>query len=337
MRAEARRRWWDWGSHALVAAAMVLGAVQLLVTDEAWEVDILVPVALGVVAAHGRRWWLWLVPTGIGIGLATWDWSKDEVGQVSDRVLFLDRLVLLGTQVAVVAAAVAVGVAVRTRRRLRDELVREALLAERGRVSAEMHDVVGHGLALIVVASEAARYLAHAPADEVDLSGEERLASVTEALDQIHETAVQALAQTRALVRELGSGATTQVQPRLSDIPALVENAQQAGQLAEVILGEGVTTASLGEPAQTAVYRCVQESLTNALRHAPGTTLRGRLEVRDRQLVWQAQNPARAAAVVDGIGISAMRQRIAAVGGALEVSCRGGDFTVEARVPLEVR
>ena len=334
---------WNWISHGLVAAAMILGALQLVVIDQPLAVDLLIPVALGIAVANARVWGVWLVPTFVGVGVACFDWSKDELGYVSAEILFYDRLGLFIVQTCLVAVAVVVGQLVRVNRRLRqvrraeqEQTVRAAVLAERGRISTEMHDIVGHGLGLIVVASEAARYLAQAPAGEVDLDAEERLASISDALDQIHATAVRSLSETRTLVHALGEdAAVTSVQPGLADIRGLVDNARQAGQPAQVSIAAEVTEVDLGAPAQAAVYRCVQESLTNALRHAPGAEVRARLEVCDGHLVWRAVNASDGAPIVEGNGMTAMRQRMVTVGGSLEVANDGDGFVVEARVPLK--
>ncbi len=340
---------WNWNliSHTLMAVVVVLGAIQIVVTDQVFSVDILIPVALGIAVANARAWWVWLVPMMIGIGIACFDWTKDELGVVSHELLMKDRLMVLISLVSTVGAAVAVGLIIRVNRRLhqvrRDALeaeheqnLRAAVLGERSRISAEMHDVVGHGLALIAVASEAARYLAQAPADEVDLGTGERLVEIGNALDQIHATAVRSLSETRTLVHALGEDTVvTGVAPGLADIRELVNNACQAGQRARVIIAREVDLLDIGIPAQTAMYRCVQECLTNALRHAPGTILRGSLEVQDLSLVWHAVNHTDALTIAEGSGVAAMRQRLAAVNGSLDVGLADGEFVLEARIPLK--
>jgi signal transduction histidine kinase len=185
---------------------------------------------------------------------------------------------LLGTT----TAAVALGLAVRTRgaylaaledraARLeveRDQRVRLAAAAERSRVAREMHDIIGHNLAVMVGLADGGAVLA--------ASRGERAA---EPLRAIGETGRQALAELRRLLgvlREESRDAELNPQPVLADVDTLLKRVRTAG------LNVSYQTAgdlnSVGRGAQLAVYRIVQEALTNTLKHA-GTAATAQVSV----------------------------------------------------------
>ncbi|AYG05152.1 sensor histidine kinase [Gryllotalpicola protaetiae] len=171
--------------------------------------------------------------------------------------------------------ALAIGITVGNRRRYLDALIdrahqlarerdQQALLAavaERARIARDMHDVVSHSLTVMVTLAEGS-----AAAAETDPS---RAAA---AMRQVADTGREALAGMRQMLGVLGSeseAATLAPQPTVADIPRLIERFRD--------LGLPVTLSSAGdvpaEPAlQLAVYRIVQEGLTNALRYSHGPT-----------------------------------------------------------------
>src|SRR3954466_448221 len=145
---------------------------------------------------------------------------------------------------------------------LESELEREAELAaaeERTRIARELHDVVAHGLSLMVVQAEAA---------------EEMLARSPEAaaqpLHRVQQTGRESLAEMRRLLGVLrtagGSPSATVPQPSLRRLPELVREAAEAGLPVEVTVhGESV---ELAPGRELAAFRIVQEALTNVRRHA---------------------------------------------------------------------
>lgn len=120
----------------------------------------------------------------------------------------------------------------------------------------------------------------------------------------------------------------------LADLPALVESARSAGALAELradLVPDGAVTPSV----ERTVYRIVQESLTNALRHAPGATVTVALEHRvDALLVRIVDDGPGLRAGPEGRGLGGMRERAAAVGGSLTITSREtGGVAVCAHLP----
>jgi signal transduction histidine kinase len=137
--------------------------------------------------------------------------------------------------------------------------------------------------------------------------------------------------------RESGSAATAPP-PGLDDLPSLIQRAEQAGVRTELR-----TEPAAGLPAGTApaVYRIVQEALTNIVKHANAS----RIEVSAEELGDEVRILVRddgdgfdPAAKAGGRGLTGMRERIELFGGEIEVSSKPGEGTaISARVPLGQR
>jgi signal transduction histidine kinase len=212
---------------------------------------------------------------------------------------------------------------------LESELEREAEVAaaeERTRIARELHDVVAHGLSLMVVQAEAAEeMLARCPADAV------------QPLRRVQDTGRQSLAEMRRLLgvlRTTESPATTAPQPSLRRLPDLVREAADVG------LPVGVEMA--GRPAELpagvelAAYRIVQEALTNTRRHAGATracvTLHYSPDALRIEVVDDGRGPNGGR---PGHGLIGMRERAALYGGTLDAGpAPGGGFRVLAVFPL---
>ncbi len=200
-------------------------------------------------------WWMW------ALSLIPW-WLQEGNGRLGVFAC------VVGT-VAFTAAAVAVD-AVASRRRAQQALAGQAELAEleqarrtvleeRAKIARELHDVVAHHMSLIAVRAETAPYrLAGLPGP------------VRAEFGSLSEAAREALADMRRLLGVLryDQPAARAPQPQLSDLPTLIETARQAG----VAVALSVPSALGQVPSGVGVcaYRIVQESLSNASRHAPG-------------------------------------------------------------------
>ncbi|MER7502357.1 histidine kinase [Nonomuraea pusilla] len=211
--------------------------------------------------------------------------------------------------------------------RERDQQARMAAAAERARIARELHDVVAHNVSVIVVQADGAGYA-------LDRNPEQ----AREAVKNISSTGRAALAEMRRLVgvlRESEDGATDYTpQPGIGQLADLVRGAAVPARL-EV---HGVPQ-DLPEGQQLAVYRIVQEALTNALKHGgPGTHALVELRYDGPDLVVRVTDDGRGAAAPrspDGHGLIGMRERASMYGGAVSAAPRaGGGFEVLARLPL---
>jgi signal transduction histidine kinase len=127
-------------------------------------------------------------------------------------------------------------------------------------------------------------------------------------------------------------------QPTLVDLPALLEEAQRAGTNVRLRndIGDLATTP---ETVGRSAYRMIQESLTNARKHAPDTAVDVILEGRaGEELVLEVRNPLRVGAVTSvtpgsGLGLVGLTERAELIGGHLEHSVNGGEFVIRASLP----
>jgi signal transduction histidine kinase len=216
------------------------------------------------------------------------------------------------------------------------ERSREALSEERARLARELHDVVSHGLSVVVLQTQAAR-LAVDDLPGVDTREAERHLGAVEA------TARDALGEMRRMLGllQLDAGDTTEAAPApptpgLADLPYLLERATTAGLVvdAELPLGSTSLPAGLG----LNVYRIVQESLTNIVKHAPGARVTVRVELREAAVDITVENTggAPAAIRVEGArhGLIGMRERVEMYGGRLDAEVTGpAGFRVHAVLP----
>ncbi|WP_214325708.1 sensor histidine kinase [Nonomuraea sediminis] len=286
----------------------------------------LFPLAVYSRAAYGRRYPPLIVGLA-GAGVAAARFATDSSVAAAD--LGPNPWLLFGLLAAVVVAAWGFGLYRRTqlayidllRERARDAAAR-ATAAERARIAREMHDVVAHALAVIVAQARGGRF-APARAQEI--------------LATIEDTGRTALTDMRAAVGVLRAApeeAQRQPLPGLADLPGLLERTRSAGlPVAEIVRG---TARPLGPGTELVAYRVVQEALTNTLKHAgPGAGGTVLLEWAEDGLHLTVSDDGRSTSVAGtGNGLAGMRERVGAVGGAVEVRTgEAGGFVVEARLP----
>jgi signal transduction histidine kinase len=209
-------------------------------------------------------------------------------------------------------------------RRARDAAAGAAIAEERARIARDMHDVVAHGVSVMVVHAEAAEALLDQP---------ERAA---ESLRAIQRSGRAALADLRRIVGVLRSGAELSPAPRLSDAGRLVEQLTDAG--LDVTLEVRGQPRPLPDGVELAAYRVLQEALTNALRHAGRTraTATVAYDGADVTIEVRDDGPARdfvRPSATGGHGLAGARERLAVYGGELIAGPCGTGFRVHARVP----
>ncbi|MFD5571244.1 sensor histidine kinase [Streptomyces cadmiisoli] len=217
---------------------------------------------------------------------------------------------------------------------------RAAVAQERARIARELHDIVAHNVSLMVVQTIAA--------DRVqDRDG----AKAHELHRTIEHTGRAAVGELRRLLQVLRTDETEEgepsrqpPQPTLKEIPRLVESVSTAG--LDVDFHSDGEPAALPAGSELAVYRVVQEALTNTLKHAGHTRTRLTLDWGpDQRLTVRVCDegrrpgadllPVKAQVKGTGHGLVGMRERISAVGGTLYTGERpGGGFCVHATVPV---
>jgi signal transduction histidine kinase len=211
---------------------------------------------------------------------------------------------------------------------LRETEKRSAIVEERMRIAREVHDVVGHSLVAITLQARAGlRRLSRSP----ERAGQ--------ALRDIEALASRALEETRTAVATIRSGTDVialQPQPTLADLPDLVE--AMRGPELDVHLVVDPAAHELGAHLQSAAYRIVQESLSNAAKHARPARTDVRIthagDAFTVEVTDDSSNTAPAAG--DGSGLRGMRERAEQLGGTLEAGPtpdRG--WHVRARFPVE--
>ena len=277
----------------------------------------------------------------------------------------------------VLLPTVAVGIAIRMWRRRAGESAerlrraqveheaetRRAVALERARIASEMHDVVTHNVSVMVVQAGAARRV-------LDSSPEDAREALL-AVEASGRTAMTELRNLLGLLAPSGDaesgppeaagaagapvpgGAVLAPQPGAERIPALMARVRKAGMPVELSVdGPG---RALPPGLDLAVYRVVQEGLTNVMKHAGQARTTVRLESRPRDLLITVSNdeppPGSAEADTAGPGVGprpeagpgsgargliGLRERIAVYGGELDAGPRpGGGWRLAARIPLE--
>ena len=212
----------------------------------------------------------------------------------------------------------------------RHALADQAVARERARMARELHDVVAHAMSVITVQAGVGGHLIRSRPDRA-----------AEALGVIESTGREALAELRRMLvvlRPPDQAVPPAPQPGVADLPQLLDNARAAG--LRVTVGEHGSPSTLSPGLDLAVYRVVQESLTNAAKHASGSRVDVRLRWDADTLVVEVADHGRGApdGVRRGQGLTGMAERVALYDGVLEVAgadAPGSGFRVRAIFPLE--
>lgn len=324
-----------------LAPGLALGAawagalVQMLAGFGPLPIDLAILLVLYATAAWGTRRVLWwgfgstllggviaaaymVLVSGVAFGTGSgWDQLSGGVLLLIVSVLALGFAWVCGLLWRVV---------LRSRRTRAAQLQAESLAAEeqeRVRIARDMHDIVAHSLAVVIAQADGARYAAAAKPE-----------LATEALGTIAQTARGALSDVRMLLTQLRHRQGDGPQPTLADLETLFAQVRQAG--VEPLVT--VDPMPPGEPPgaiQLAVYRILQEALTNAIRHGDGTVhvhlawLPDRVDIAVRNTI-----SAGAPAAPGGHGLIGMCERAQLVGGSLQAERRGAQFVVEGSLPI---
>jgi len=252
-----------------------------------------------------------LVPATIGL-LVSWSGVGDAIGGM-----------------AVLASSMVLGVSARTQHGARERRLEQAKSEERVLLARELHDTAAHHVSAIAIQAQAGRALAAtSPGASLD------------ALEVIEAEASRTLAEMRAMVRMLRNHEPADYTPQtgVADLERLAGGGPSAGPRVEVALSGDLT--ALPAAVDSAVFRIVQEAVTNARRHARNATLVDvrvvgngtsvRLVIRDDgDPVWVGGPP--------GFGVTGMVERAALLGGTCVAGPAGErGWTVDATLPRGV-
>ncbi len=209
-----------------------------------------------------------------------------------------------------------------------------ALLEERQRIARELHDVVAHHMSVIAIQAEAAPYKTADPPPEL-----------VESFGDIRASALAGLTELRRVLGVLrADGRDTAPQPGLAELDALLDSARSGG--VSVTVTSSGDPVTLPEGVDLSAYRIVQEALSNAIRHAPGSHVQVHLAYRPDALALEICNDAVLTAVPvlvasgehsggGGNGLVGMRERAAMLGGSLDAGpAEDGGFRVSAVLPV---
>ena len=312
---------------ALLMALMVPRDISLALPWP-WSVPMLLAFVFAVVVPtfqHGWRTGLVMLASGTAAGLTA---ALMLPGFTSGNSLIVTTSVVGGMYLlaVLITGRLRVGHELTRERALtaREQAKRE-LVEERTRIARELHDVVAHSMSLIQVQASTARYRVPDLAPEAAAE-----------FDDIAGTARSSLVEMRrilGILRTEDHTADLAPQRGIDDIPGLVETTRRAG--ADVGLSMAIS-GDIDAATQIAAYRITQESLSNAVRHAPGSTITvvaGADEESVTVTVRNAPVPA-APPTSGGHGLRGMTERSALLGGSVEAGPDAhGGWTVTAALP----
>lgn len=318
------------------------------------QVGIFASVASGIAGASGLAWlivlynsalrldrngFIWvLVISGVGFVTYPFLYPEDDMGVLTTAALGLGVAgmaiglgVLARARREHVIALVAASAVEETEQRLREEQAREA---ERHRIAREMHDVLAHRISLLSLHAGALEY-------RDDISPED----ISKTAGIIRASAQDALQELRDVIGVMRTGAdqgNDPPQPGVTDISALVERFRDAGVRIDYEIEDGIEDVLSAADGRT-LYRVVQEGLTNASKHAPGSRVSVALRrdgdasvevLIDNRLAAGSELGA-VALTEPGVGLIGLRERTDLAGGELEHGARNGThFRLRAEVPV---
>jgi signal transduction histidine kinase len=326
-----------WRRNHPLAAALALLAVAVpaaaMWTDPSQLVATFFPLLIlaygGGMYAEGRA--SWAVLGVLMAGVAAMSYAAEHSGGITDYYFPWIIVVLCWLAGRTVrlrmrhAAELHEAAALAAEQRERE--AQQAVVDERRRIAREMHDVVAHSISIMVVQAGGARRIL-----ATDPERAERAAA------RIRHAGSDALAEMDVLLGVLETVPGREPAATLDALDDLVARTREAG--LPVTLEVRGTRRPLPAGAEQAVYRVVQEALTNAIKHAGGATTRVELSWGEEALELRVADAGDGGPSPElaggGHGLIGMRERIRVHGGELKAGPRrGGGFEVVARLPVE--
>lgn len=212
----------------------------------------------------------------------------------------------------------------------REQLVEaeRAVTAERTRIARELHDIVAHQVSLMTVQAGAAKTIIE--------SDPEAAARAMGAVEGAGRQALDELRHLLGVLRPDSENSELRPQPGRAELPRLLEELQHAG--LRVSLQQDDARQRLPARIELAIYRIVQEALTNVLKHAgPHASAEVRIATNEHNVSIEIEDNGAGATRLPGSGhgITGMRERAQSLGGTLEALPRtDGGFSVIAKLPV---
>lgn len=321
--------------YPLVTLALVVAGtplfLQFALSTPAYVLPLM--VSLYTVAAHGSRRRTVAVAglTPIFALFVAGLFSPDDgsiLRQVLEEVSQFGLALALGEAVRSQRAAIA---AIRERDRREHELeARRQVNEERVRIARDVHDVVAHSIATINTQAAVGVYVAREDPD--------RAVGALEAIKEVSAHALDDLRHALGIVRGPARESPTRPTASVQGVPSLLQGARSAG--LPVTLRMQGSASGLPSSVQVAIYRVVQEGLTNVMRHASGAQTEVRISVGDREVVVEVVNDRAGSPTVmseagSGSGLVGLRERARAIGGKLDAEQEVEGFRLRATLPLD--
>jgi two-component system sensor histidine kinase DesK len=302
-------RYKDWRAGAAILATAALGC--LLLPYNAFSNTYIIYACAGAAYLPYPR--NWLIAAVSFAAFAATALSSNMPSAIAVFVLALTALVSFLVMVSnlVMRAKAAKQAALRLSQ---EEVSRLAALAERERIGRDLHDLLGHTLSVIAIKSELAARLADRDpaAAKVEIEDVERIAR-------------EALGQVRGAVAGM----------RAVGLKAELANARLALAAVEVDFEYVSADQPLHSEIETVLALALRESVTNIIRHARARRVSARFVVEGERVVLVVRDDGRGGARLDGNGLTGMRERVEALGGALSVVSLAGQGTeLELRLPF---
>lgn len=337
------RRRFPWPATIIVAFGhtLQLGFDGLMMLSQ-----ISVPVMVYTMAVYGKRWQSFsTLALGLtGAILATFSlFRPSHLAQEPTPVLTFDMTISFVGLALIVTLAWTFGDLARTRRlamkslqehaeRLEKERTIERALAasdERNHIAREMHDIVAHSLSVIITQANGARYAA---------VNDPQIA--IETLKTVSDTGRASLKEMRRLLGVLHKDEELENRPlpTLANVSELVESTTASG-LKIQFQTSGTPRKELPAGAELTIYRCIQESLTNVIKHAgPDAQTEVLIQWTHRGLYLKVHDDGRGAGSIalegSGQGLLGMKERVALYeGSCTALPQAGGGFTVSVSIP----
>ncbi len=288
-------------------------------------------LALYTVTSYGYRWLAGIVGIALCAGLTVIAFllNGDADGRLLDAPLWVGGWL---------AAAIIAAETARHRRaylneveqraadalRTKEEAARLRATEERLRIARELHDSLTHAISLVNVQIGLAVHLFDRDRD-----------GSREALLSVKDSSRQAMRELRSTLEVLRKDDEAPGGPSLDQIDELIRKSERPG--LDITLRVSGDRQPLPPEVDHAAYRIVQESLTNAVRHANTPTLSVEVAYQPEHVTMRIEDEGTPGSPVrEGVGIRGMRERVAALGGELHVGPKtdGDGFTVVATLPL---